>query len=654
MADERVIRDLTQAAEAVGALARDEDRFRALFDAFRASDQDSYQRLLDEAKLTERCELVCGWLCSKECVLLCQELCGPPVEVELPDPREFADVLVRITADEELVERLANAVLERDGAGFRALVADLKIERFCHLLCHWVCAVRCRLSCNVLCSPAQVPVRHLVDELSAAGSIIARLAGNREGFDAAAKAALTGNCDVMRDVIARLRFEDDCEIICEWFCSWRCVRICLLMCRRFPIEQPSLTLSEAFEFAQVTARLAADPTMLGRLSDAIEAEDADAFAATVEELKLGRFCAQLCHWICSWHCHLLCRCVCPPVLRPWFTHVGHFDINADIDPATGLTNKGLTFTGLYFHGGPKFGFQGCLELRGFCPAPSPTDGTPMRYRFVLAGSNTPITGSRVCRADAGTRRIPWPEDVAGTAGASLVPTFQSMTIAGAPVADPTPPAVGDPWTGPTEHVIVPDPDGWITVDAASVAGGFTTLIGFDTTQDVPGGAPAPGVLAGSPVPGGNQRVGSDLGIVFEATRLSGPPSPPDFTNSLTKIHINNWIEVNLLDILQFHTGPLLACTPITTALDVEYTTDHELMAGWAAAITSASPSAPDTFDSGTTPRGTSATHHENTSAWNICSYVASLSTRAALTTGLIDNQGYTQQKTFCVGRKKEG
>jgi len=44
----------------------------------------------------------------------------------------------------------------------------------------------------------------------------------------------------------------------------------------------------------------------------------------------------------------------------------------------------------------------------------------------------------------------------------------------------------------------------------------------------------------------------------------------------------------------------------------------------------------------------------DTSAWNICSYVASLSTRAALTTGLIDNQGYTLQKTFCVGRKKEG
>lgn len=654
MADEGVVQGLTLAAEAVGALAPDEDQFRGLFDAFRASDRDSYQRLLAQAKLAERCELVCGWLSSKECVLLCFELCGPPVEVELPDPREFAEVLVRITADEELVERLATAVGERDRAGFQALVSQLEIERFCHLLCHWVCVVRCRLICNVLCSPTPVVTRHLVDELSAAGAVIARLAEKPEGFDAATKAALSGNCDLMRGVITRLRVDDDCEIICEWFCSWRCVKICLLLCQRFPIEQPILGLSEAFEFAQATARLAADPATLGRLSDAIEAEDAETFGATVEQLQLGRFCAQLCHWICFWRCHLFCRCVCPPVLRPWFTHVGHFDINADIAPATGLTNKGLTFSGLYFHGGPKFGFQGCLELRGFCPAASPIDGTAMRYRFVLAGSNTPITGSRVCRVDAGTRRIPWPENLAGVAGAALVPTFQSMTIAGAPAADPTRPAVGDPWTGPAEHVIVPDLDGWITVDATAVAGGFTTLIGFDTTQDVPGGDPAPGVAAGSPVPGGTQRVGTDLGIVFEATRLSGPPSPPDSTNSLSKIHVNNWIEVNLLDILQFHTGPLLACTPITTALDVEYTTDHELMAEWAASITSASSSAPGTFDSGTTPRGTAATHHENTSTWNICSYLASLSTRAALTNGLIDNQGYTQQKTFCVGRQKEG
>ena len=106
--------------------------------------------------------------------------------------------------------------------------------------------------------------------------------------------------------------------------------------------------------------------------------------------------------------------MCRPVLRPWFTHVGHFDINADIDPGTGLTNKGLVFSGLTFQGGPGFGFHDCLELRGFCPAASPIDGSAMRYRFVLTGSNTPITGSRVCEVDAGTRIISWPTTSPGS------------------------------------------------------------------------------------------------------------------------------------------------------------------------------------------------------------------------------------------------
>src|SRR4249919_995707 len=95
--------ELVDGAQAIAALAQDEDHFRAAFDAFRASDRDSFQRLLGELGLTERCELVTEWICSKECVLLCLELCGPPVEGDLPDLREFAEVLVKVTGDEELV-----------------------------------------------------------------------------------------------------------------------------------------------------------------------------------------------------------------------------------------------------------------------------------------------------------------------------------------------------------------------------------------------------------------------------------------------------------------------------------------------------------------------------------------------------------------------
>ena len=78
----------------------------------------------------------------------------------------------------------------------------------------------------------------------------------------------------------------------------------------------------------------------------------------------------------------------------------------------------------------------------------------------------------------------------------------------------------------------------------------------------------PGLAAGDAVQPTDQKNGTDLGIVFEATRVSNPPmSLPDYTKALNKIRINNWTEINLLDIVQFQTGPLLACTPITTDLD---------------------------------------------------------------------------------------
>ncbi len=644
--------ELVDGAQAIAALAQDEDHFRAAFDAFRASDRDSFQRLLGELGLTERCELVTEWICSKECVLLCLELCGPPVEGDLPDLREFAEVLVKVTSDEELVERLAETVAARDVEGFRSLVAELKIERFCHLLCHWVCAVRCRLLREIVCAPVPGPVRYLEDELASAGAVVAALVADKEAFAVAEKAVLAGNCDLVRETVARLRLTDHCAVVCEWFCSWRCVRVCRLMCRGFDFGQVDLSLAEAFEFAKVTARLAAEPDVLQRLSAAVEAQDAPAFEEIVTKLELSRFCIQLCHWICSWQCHRFCRCVCPPVLQPWFTQVGHFDIYADIDPGTGLTNKGLSYSGLYFNGGPDFAFHGCLELRGFCPAGSPIDGTPMKYRFVLAGSNLPLTGSRVCAVDAGTRRILWPVNSGGVAGTTQVLTFQSISIEGAPVADTPPPAPGDPWFGPVKHVIAPDSDGWIPVDQDSVSGGFTTLVGFNSTEPVPGGTPpSPPPVAGSPVATGDQKNGADLGITFEATRISLPPGPPDSTNSLAKIHINNWAEVNLLDITEFHSGGGTACTGITTDLHVEYTTDHELMKEWDAVITSAALTLPVTVASGPTvpaPRGDGAIVAVSTTGFKPCSYVVTLSTRAGLTDGLIDNVGWSRQLTFCV------
>ena len=338
MADEDLTADLVQAAEIAAALAGNEDRFRATFDAFLAADRESYQRLLTELKLSDRCELVCDWICSKYCIFVCLELCGPPIDVELPDLRDFAKVVTRITQDEELVERLANTVADRDAEGFRALMAELEIERFCHLLCHWACSVRCRLLCQVVCSPTPAHIASFVEELAQAGAVITTLAADERAMAEVTEAVLTGDCDVVRRVVDRLGLFQGCHLICEWLCTWRCVRVCLLLCGRFPIEPIEDPLAEAFAFARATARLAANPAGLQRLGDAVANADPETFGAVVDELELGRFCIQLCHWLCRLICRRFCFCVCPPRSAAYFIKIGQYEY-AEVYPPGGTVPR---------------------------------------------------------------------------------------------------------------------------------------------------------------------------------------------------------------------------------------------------------------------------------------------------------------------------
>ena len=60
---QQLITSLTNAGKAMKLLAKDDTTFRAALDAFRAADQDSFQRLLDRFKIVD-CELICFWLRS--------------------------------------------------------------------------------------------------------------------------------------------------------------------------------------------------------------------------------------------------------------------------------------------------------------------------------------------------------------------------------------------------------------------------------------------------------------------------------------------------------------------------------------------------------------------------------------------------------------
>ncbi len=349
------------------------------------------------------------------------------------------------------------------------------------------------------------------------------------------------------------------------------------------------------------------------------------------------------------HCFCVELCVEveeePPYYTPWFTHVGDFHIYSDIDSTTGLTNKAVAG-----HGGPNFGFFSSMKLRGFCPKTLPSDPTVMmRYRFLYEnpnnpGTEVPITGTAlVTPVVVGARLIQWDID-----GSGIDWTFQTIEIAGSgatPDPTPIPPVLpGDPWGAVPTHVIVPDANGWINVDQNALDGGFYgPLIRFRSPGAVPGGA-APHNGAGNAVT--DPKNGIALKLIFEAGPVSG--SPPIYRNELSKILINNWVEVRQLDIEQFQLAGN-SCTPLSSDLNILYTTDHELMRNWSISITTAAtvPGGIPTLPSGTGPRGGFGNDHHNITTWPSCSYQVWLTSRRALTNGEWDDDGDSSLKTFC-------
>lgn len=334
----------------------------------------------------------------------------------------------------------------------------------------------------------------------------------------------------------------------------------------------------------------------------------------------------------------------PPVDDPLYTHVGDFHIYGDINATTGLTNNAVLG-----HGGPGYGFFGALKLRGYCP--KQISSQPARYRFLYEdlaapGTLTAITGALVSPVLLGARLIYW-----DTFGTGLAWTFQSIYVQGSGATpDPTPTPMlppGTPWGPPPAHIIVPDANGWIAVDQNALDGGFYgSLVRLNTTQ-VLAALDAPGNGAGNAP--SSPKNGMDLRIIYQAGPVSPSPSGPvAFTNTLDRIHINNWGEVRLLDLQEFSGGGGTPCSKITNAINIQYTVDHELTAAWSLGISSAAAfPPPPPLPSGIMPRGGFGTHFVNVAVWPSCAYVVSLNTRRRLTDGENDDWTRTTQKVFC-------
>lgn len=651
--DIEVLGDLLGQSDAMANLLQARGSFEAAYAAFRAEDAEKFQSVIAQANLQLYCERICHWIRTKECVFLCLELAGPPVAATALDPRVLAKAIARIGDDPKLAKHIADILVKRDRAGFAEVLKKLDIQPYAHLFCHWLCIIRYRLVCRWICHVGKIDRPVLAAELQNAARAIAVLFKDEKSFRAAVAASTAGDTAKLGAAITAARLGLRCHFVCEFFCSWRCVLVCLTLARAYPfkaIEGP-MQIREAHDFAAALVKLAQNPTDLMRFSTAVGTGNVEAWAALIKQYKFEAFALQLCHWICGWRCARFCKLVCVNInYHPWFTHIGDFSITGDISPATGRTVAPRGG-----HGGPDFGFHGGLSLRGFCPKKDPAHPTEdMAYRFLFqpagAAQPTPIGPGLAVEVLVGTRYCLWNGDPN---------TLQTIRISGIGTTSPTPPTPSADLT-PPDHIIVPDLEGWVLVDQAALDDAFSGyLMGFNSVAGVvPNGAAPTSVLAGTEVPVAEQKTGVDCAIIFQATRVStiaavNTGTAPDYTNQIAKVRINNWDQVALLDLLQFHIPGGTPCSPLSTELDIEYSVDHELIRDWSISLTTAAPGVSLTSPPPppSTPRGGFGTHHEDISGWPTCSYTVTLTTRRRLTNGLTDDPNWPKPKTFCIGRR---
>jgi hypothetical protein len=672
MADERfgrdVVSDLLDQAAAIRRLAGNEDAFRAAFEAFGAGDAKGFQAALKKVRLLPRCELVCEWMRSKHCVLLCHRLCGPPRDFDPPDPRVVAEAVVRVTTDPKLASRLAQIVEKGDRPAFQRFIKQHGLTPFCHVFCHWVCTVRFRLICRWICQPAILERPDFAAELQTAGYALRHLL--ERGFDDAVAASDAGDADKFRAVLTRANLVPFCPWLCEWFCSWRCVRVCFTVCREFPLERIADPTQEAFDFGRVVAALQRTPSEIERLMAALEKNDVKAFAEHVRRLDFGRFCFQLCHWLCFVRCRLFCR-LCPPVdTIPLFTHVGQYRV----DPFYGdFQADGTTTVG-------DFAFTSTIPLIGILPDATAVDAVEYRFQVAKFPALTPVdvVASMVRPTRIGQLQYwYWNSSISTwTVGSADYwvnhPAAPTATI---------PQQFGPPLTVPVNAVV--KPGGWIEVPREDnlVIGGIgrfvrnsDRLVELDTLQftdeqfDLR--TPAPGLIAGDSVPVASRSEAPTFRILFQARKVIGGTAVNAnqldiiaFSNTLyTYTRHTEWAggdvttrTVCSLDIVELMPPAGTGCDRLENDLHALFTTYHPYLKSVSVFFEGNAPLPPAVAPLIAGGEATSPGGGEffDISGLAPCAYILWLHAEVGLTTGYgqIGSATDTDHIAFCKGRR---
>jgi hypothetical protein len=677
-----------QFAKAVARLTQNEAGLRRIVDAVDCGNREEYAEAINHLELHAFCSLICHWVCGVGYRRVCEVVCRQePIQIADPlgELRATGKVVAGLLENESALAAINKAALEDDWETLKRAINDANLGVNCEILCRLICFWRCHRVCRTMCVVRE-PIltgEYGVEEARSFALAFRKMAAQPRALGDLVNAVREGNSAVYSRIIDRYGLGPYCWQVCAWVCGVTCFEFCIFVCPP-PGYPPIFQQVGLFEiYSEI------DPsTGLTSTSQPISLQmpyGGGPKFAFYQQLELRGNCPIY----SPTHpgAQMMYRFLFAPVATSLAAAINASQTSITVAPgaaapatpfnisvcndSTPSSNENAEIMTVTATAGTNWTVTRAQDGTSAAPAPA---GAPVGI------SPAPITDNLVSPVQMGIRPYAglWPSNVAGIAGPLVAGWSEAVMVVpnnyqppapspnpGTVPPDLPPPAAGATWYPPV-HYIAPDVNGWVPVDEDLTSPAVSVLLGFDTTQPgvAPGGDPivgaygAPGgAPAGTAVAAANQHVGVDLTIIFQATRVGIPTI--DYSNSLCRIHVNNWNEVNNLWFQQFGAN---CCTPIDNALSVQFTVDHEMMGAgsWSLGISSCAfpphpgsinitppdPTVGVTFTAGN--RGANGTIVEDTSTWENCSYTGSLSTRPALTTGLYDERGETNLLTFCI------
>ncbi|MCI0626035.1 MAG: hypothetical protein L0387_31070 [Acidobacteria bacterium] len=623
--------ELEESSKVLGRFAENDQAFETVLEAFLKKDVDRVRKVLESLDLLPYCRIICRWICIWYCFRVCRILCReiPEREPSIPEIREYAQALARLTTNQDALQRLVNAVEHEDAEAFGAVVNEFNLGRFCYLLCHWVCVVRCRLFCKLLCSlPGDRPALDPLAELRETGEALAKLTASGQDFERALEAFQKGDADVLRGTlqIVDVRF---CPLLCFWVCIWHCFRVCRIICKVIPLRE--ISIPEFRELTSGVGRLGADPASLRRLVEAFQKADPEAFDIVLKQYGL-RLCYFVCYWLCHVHCDLFCIIVCPPSCVAVFRYIGGYNYLTEID--SGPLGDGLTLA-------DDRAFYSTIRLNGIqCKK---VNGQPAEYRFEVrllpAGGWVPVLGPQIAATKIGV----WEH---ATADPMNPIETKDYVVNGTPGPDELAlfPDAAAGWIQVPQESNVNAPEGsfipngdliklrtdqiasWPVIDMAGISAGQSAApagLGQDVYFSIRMRVREVGNLASEFTAGICQRL-AIYNRLYDNVSKGGSWAP-----SLA----DNQLGVAMLNIQEIGGG----CAEITHSLTANYTAAHPNLGSLG--LTMTGPGGPYSFtfvdDGGATPpnRFGYATPNFMVSTLPACAYLVTFSINLLLTTG---------------------